>query len=485
MGGRQIPGALGPKHNQFLKMSFTPSDGPIDLVVFFVRRGFDLIRSAGCLGLIASKSVAESVNRDAGLAHLISSGGVIYSANKAIEWPGKAAVVISIIHVAKHNWMGSRRLNGQLVENVTSSLESEIDLSSAKRLKNNIDYSQGGLLFGGDFVRDRAELPSLIAKNPGLPKYIRTYVNGDVLNGTPDSVGSSVVIDFGELSESEIHGCNSIITDLKNLVSEERSTQTRQIHETRPWLHWDKRTKFFNKARMSPKVIACSRVSKFLIFSVVDSSSFFSDGLIVFADERMSLFGLLQSSVHEAWVYGVSSKLGTINRYSTTTSFDTFPLIESSLSDAELIQTAERYLQARSNLLEARRSGLTPLYREFHNPNVLTEEFQNIRNLHIRLDEAVCSSFGWRDINLDHSFREVSYLSKNDRMRFTMSETARLEVLQRLLVLNQQRHEDEVANGLHGGTAIRSSARASGQRRVPSADSAQPAFNFGEGTPSC
>lgn len=481
MGGRQIPGALGPKYNQFLKLFFTPSDGPIDLIVFFVRRGFDLIKSEGYLGLIASKSIAESVNRDAGLAHLISAGGVIYAANKAIEWPGKAAVVISIVHIAKSSWMGKLRLNGALVENITSSLESEIDLSFAKRLDNNIYYSQGGLLFGGAFVRQQSELPGLIAQNPGLPQYIRTYVNGDVLNGTPDALGSSVVIDFGELNEAEIVGCNSIVADLKRLVSEERATQTRQIHETRPWLHWDKRTKFFNKARNSSKVIACSRVSKFLIFSVVDSSSFFSDGLIVFADERMSLFGLLQSSVHEAWVYGVSSKLGTINRYSTTTSFDTFPLIESTLSDANLIQEGARYLHARKNLLMERGIGLTPLYRDFHNPNVLTKDICSFRNLHIKLDEAVCRAFRWSDLSLDHSFREVSYLPGNDRIRFAISEIARLEILRRLLVLNRQRHEDEVTRGLHGNAGKKN--RSEGSKRKLTSKAApnvavQSGFNF-------
>lgn len=305
------------------------------------------------------------------------------------------------------------------------------------------------------------------------------------MNSTPDAVGSSIVIDFGELNESEIIGCNSIIADLKRLVSEERSTQTRQIHETRPWLHWDKRTKFFLKARRLSKVIACSRVSKFLIFSVVDSSSFFSDGLIVFADERMSLFGILQSSVHEAWVYGVSSKLGTVNRYSTTTSFDTFPLIGISLSNANLIQEAEHYLHVRTNLLLTREAGLTPLYRDFHNPNVLTKDICSFRNSHAKLDKAVCSSFGWGDLSLDHDFREVSYLSKNDRIRFTISESSRLEILRRLSELNCQRYQNEVASGLHGNSARSSTPKAVNRRAASSNTTTshqQAGFDFGVST---
>lgn len=478
MGGRQIPGALGPKHNQFLKLYFSPSNGPVDLIVFFLRRAFDLLQSRGCLGLIASKSIAETVNRDAGLAHLLSLGGVIYAARKSMEWPGKAAIVISLINVAKFPWSGSVWLNGELVESITSSLESEIDLSPAKRLKNDVRYSQGGLLFGRAFLRDKSDLPDLIYQNPGLEKFIRIYVNGDVLNGTPNAVSSSVVIDFGELNEEDIVGCNAIIAELKHSISEERASQIRQIHETRPWLHWDKRTKFFAHARKLSRVIACSRVSKFLIFSVVEPSRFFSDGLIVFADERLSMFGLLQSSVHEAWVYGVSSKLGTINRYSTTTSFDTFPLIENVLADAGLEQAGKKYLEARACLLAKRDSGLTPLYRDFHNPNLLTTDMCDFRKLHVELDVAVCRSFGWSDIALHHDFRELKSLPANDNLRYAISDASRIEILTRLLALNQVIYEKETSQGLDSPYAIRPTPRTPQARRVASTDFAQPEFDF-------
>ena len=58
-------------------------------------------------------------------------------------------------------------------------------------------------------------------------------------------------------------------------------------------------------------------------------------------------------------------------------------------------------------------------------------------------------AYGWDDLVLDHDFHELPYLPENDRVRFTISELARLEVLDRLADLNRQRYEEEVARGLH------------------------------------
>ena len=46
-------------------------------------------------------------------------------------------------------------------------------------------------------------------------------------------------------------------------------------------------------------------------------------------------------------------------------------------------------------------------------------------------------------------FHEVGYLPANDNVRFTISESARIEVLKRLAKLNRERWEEEEAAGLH------------------------------------
>ena len=91
------------------------------------------------------------------------------------------------------------------------------------------------------------------------------------------------------------------------------------------------------------------------------------------------------------------------------------------------------------------------------------------------MDTAVAHAYGWDDIDLQHGYHEVPYLPENDRVRFTISESAHVEVLRRLSELNRQRYEEEVAQGLHGNTSPRTSKP---KRRRASADAPQPSLDF-------
>ena len=66
------------------------------------------------------------------------------------------------------------------------------------------------------------------------------------------------------------------------------------------------------------------------------------------------------------------------------------------------------------------------------------------------MDQAVAAAYGWTDLDLGHGFHETK-----QGIRFTISEPARREVLQRLLKLNHERYAEEEKQGLHGkkGTA--------------------------------
>jgi hypothetical protein len=94
----------------------------------------------------------------------------------------------------------------------------------------------------------------------------------------------------------------------------------------------------------------------------------------------------------------------------------------------------------------------------------------------------VLLAYGWDDIDFSHDFHEVPYLPENDRVRFTISEAARIEVLRRLLELNRQRHEEEVAQGLHGDATPRLSARSVRTNRTTTAVTVQPPLGFKAGT---
>ena len=120
---------------------------------------------------------------------------------------------------------------------------------------------------------------------------------------------------------------------------------------------------------------------------------------------------------------------------------------------SELESLGERYHADRESLMQEESIGLTQLYNRFHDLSDDDVRIAGMRELQREMDIAVARAYGWDDLGLEHGFHEVPYLPENDRVRFTISERARLEVLRRLSELNRQRYEEEVARGLHGETA--------------------------------
>lgn len=443
MGGWQMPTVLGPEYCYAIKSMIPESEGTADLVAFFFRRGFTMLRPEGCLGLLATKSIAETSTRVVGLEPIVQLGGVIYQAQTRLSWPGNASVVVSVVHVCKGSWHGTMTLNSKPVGHITSSLVESIDFASAYRLDNGIPYSQGVMLYGKAFVRNADELPQLLSENPGLQEYLRDYVNGDILNRTPDGYGGLVVIDYSDRELKDIHGCAKILEELIKAVSAERANQVRQIHESRPWLHWDKRKAFFDQARQHRRILACAIVSSYLAFSLVDPNKLYSHQVKLFLDERPGTFAVLQSSFHDVWARATGSALGDSLRYSTSTAFDQFPLLPSAIENDAVAKVGEIYHAHRREEMIRRGCGTTHVYALMHNPADMSEDTQQLRSLHVEMDRAVAAAYGWDDLDLGHGFHQMK-----QGVRFTITEAARREVLGRLLLLNHERHTDEVAAGL-------------------------------------
>jgi len=133
--------------------------------------------------------------------------------------------------------------------------------------------------------------------------------------------------------------------------------------------------------------------------------------------------------------------------YSVSRCFLTFPLPkfdDIDLPTSVLTTTGEAYLLLRRSVAQAEQIGLTTIYNRFHDPDETAKDIQTLHELHVEMDKAVATAYGWDDLDLGHGFHET----KQDT-RFTISEPARREVLARLLKLNHERYAEEVAQGLH------------------------------------
>ena len=150
-------------------------------------------------------------------------------------------------------------------------------------------------------------------------------------------------------------------------------------------------------------------------------------------------------------------------RYTPTDCFETFPF---PTNIDNLDDIGERYYAHRQAIMQARQEGLTKTYNRFHDEREQAADFVQLRELHREMDELVAQAYGWDDLQLEHGFHETK-----QGIRYTISEAARREVLDRLLLLNHQRYEEEQREGVatkKGGKGKRKSEQngSSKQRKM-------------------
>jgi hypothetical protein len=171
--------------------------------------------------------------------------------------------------------------------------------------------------------------------------------------------------------------------------------------------------------------------------------------LAVFPFETITIWGILQSSIHYCWAWEYSSTNLSLLNYSPTDCFETFPFPEHAFErcsgNERLDATGNEYYLARKDVMCARNEGLTKTYNRVHDPDESAADVQKLRDLHVKMDQVVAAAYGWTDLSLSHGFHEAK-----QGVRFTICESARREVLQRLLKLNHERFAEEERQGLHG-----------------------------------
>jgi hypothetical protein len=127
--------------------------------------------------------------------------------------------------------------------------------------------------------------------------------------------------------------------------------------------------------------------------------------------------------------------------YSLGDCFNTFPFVRLRDSDSRL---ADELLRARKAVMTTRKEGLTKVLNRVNLPRESDPGIDALRSQRTKYDRAVADAYGWTDLDLGHDFHETK-----QGIRFTISESARREILDRLLALNHQRYAEEVAQGLH------------------------------------
>ncbi|HTW72945.1 MAG TPA: DNA methyltransferase [Acetobacteraceae bacterium] len=171
MGGKHISSEQGDSYADWLQVTHQAAHGNADLVAYFFRKAFALLKSGGCFGLVATNTIAQGDTRETGLYWLLQNGGAITHATRRLPWPGEAAVIVSVVHLRKGAAFNPI-LDDRLVDRISAYLvEGDMDASPSVLAANSGLAFNGCVLVGLGFTFDDDNA----AKGKALPASARLY----------------------------------------------------------------------------------------------------------------------------------------------------------------------------------------------------------------------------------------------------------------------------------------------------------------------
>jgi hypothetical protein len=520
IGGRRMKASLGEDYQEWLFSNFQESSKNGDLVAYFFRKSFSIIRKSGCFGLISTNTVAQGDTRNTGLRFICNNSGMIYNAQKRVKWPGSAAVVISIINIHKGAYAGKKIINDKEEDYISAFLfHSGSNDNPSILLENRGKSFVGSYILGMGFTFDDTnpdatpilEMHKLIEKNSRNNERIFPYLGGEEVNTSPTQSHSRYAINFFDFSEEEAEKWPDLMQILKEKVKPERTRKNskgdfvlRSPLPQRWWHYADKRPALVKAIEKRERVLVVPRVSTHYAPVILHSRQVFSEQLIVFADERFGFFSTLSSRIHEIWARFFSSTLGDGLRYTPSDCFETFPFPENWETDPTLEAIGKTYYDYRADLMVRNNQGLTDTYNRFHDPTETHPDILHLRHLHEQMDRAVLAAYGWPDIDptcvfaldyldtdpddlppeaaervasgdlffptADEAAAFGSLVSTGKRKlpwRYKWPEGIHDEVLARLLDLNQKRYEAEILGGVKPKTPSTKKAKRPRNKPTP------------------
>lgn len=468
MGGTWISGSLGPAYREWLAIAYEQSGNRADLVAYFFRRAFALIRHSGAFGFIATNTIGQGDTRVAGLGWICAHGGQIFCARRRRMWPGNAAVVVSEVHVGKGSGLGACVLDGRPVPLINAYLFHSGPSTEPSRLKASRGVAYKGVdVYGMGFTFDDGdssgvatsldEMRRLVERDPRNAERIRPYIGGKEINEHPEHRPHRFAIDFGAMDEKEARQWPDLMSIVEAKVKPERmrtrDTADGQRLKTYWWRYNRRRPELHAAISNLPRVLACSQVSTFHQFAFLPKGIIYANYVIVFAYDADAAFAILQSGSHEIWARFFSSSMKDDLRYTPSDCFETFPFPEDWQTRSSLEAVGKACYEMRADLMVRNHEGLTKTYNRFHDPEEDSPDIITLRELHEAMDRAVLDAYGWTDIPtdceflLDHEVDEEESSRKKKPWRYRWPDDVRDEVLARLLQLNAQRAAQEAQAG--------------------------------------
>ena len=404
LGGKRMRLSLGDDYIDRVFAKFPNVKDSVDFCSYWFRLAHDNLDDKGRAGLVATNSISQGKSRVASLDYIFQNGGYIHDAVSTQEWSGEAKV-----HVSIANWCYIQpniyRLDGQDVSKINTSLQAEIDVTHAVRVKANLNIGfQGVIPVGKGFYVDSAKVEGWIKADPKNKDVLKLSCSAGDLTDVPNGLPSRWIIDFNDMSFEDANNYKLPLAHIKATVKPERDTN----RDDKAKEYWWR----FLRARPEMRLILnalntyfiAPRHSKWIIFLPAQPDWLPADSTTVIASDDFYVLGILTSKVHRQWVKVQSSTLKGDTRYTHNSCFETFPFPQldpntpknkglKPLACIEKIRaTMQELHQYRSQQMESKQWGITKLYNSyFHEPA------SQLYKLHAKLDKLVMQAYGFSE----------------------------------------------------------------------------------------
>jgi hypothetical protein len=444
IGNKYWASAVGAYLTQYSAVILGQKPGHSDICALFHRRAFALTSPSGCTGLLGCDSLKDGDSFDVGLK-VLAEQGHIFRAYSSLRWPGEANVLICAVWTAKSATTIQRVLDDKKATLIDGHLNDVATTAEPYLLRAEI-VSGGGChnARGEAFLLTPTDMWYSVLKSAESP-YLRPYVTADDMNDHAFLKLNRWCIYCGDESLEQVRATCSVTARFLDEVV--RPVRTPEYLKQFPGLA--KRWWQFHRpaANLYRRVVERSHylvfgvVTKYVVPARIPSSYVATNKLCIVAETRPDLLGLLTAQFFEDWVRTYSGALGETLSVSLTRGVQTFP-IPPTVSE-ELAVLGRMVETSHTKAFATREVGFTEVYNALNDSQNSDHDIEELRDLRKQVDRSAVAAYGWHDLALGHGFQQTK-----EGLRFTMTESARRKLLERLLGLNHRRYEDELRSGL-------------------------------------
>lgn len=433
VGDKKMNGELGEDYVHRLRRRYEGRvPGGADLVCYWFEKSNDLIGHSGLqrAGLVATNSIRGGRNREV-LKHICDASR-IFAAWSDEEWVNEgAAVRVSLICFGRSD--APATLDGAPAGAIFPDLTAAgagaaTDLTRASPLVENAGVAFSGITKKGRFDLDGVSARQLLrtAGNPnGRPNsdVLFPWKNGEAVVGRdPDKW----IINFGERGEVDASQYQAPFTVVESVVKPARMTSNAKGERENWWKLARRAPDMFAAIGSMDRFIVTPEVSKHRVFVWMYRGTVPDKNLAVIARSDYTSFGTLHSHAHEVWALRMGTSLEDRPRYTSSTTFRTFPFPNGLTPNVQAAEYADEPVamliaEAARKLVEARDRWLNPpewivrtneivagcpdrvVAKIGHEADLKKRTLTNLYNerpawlvnLHRDLDQAVAAAYGW------------------------------------------------------------------------------------------